>query len=140
VNAYRDLQDALADSSDEIWVAQGIYRPAPPGGDRTASFALQSGRRLYGGFAGGETTREERDPATRLSMLNGDLNNDDGDLVLGPWADMGDNSYHVVTAVDVDETAVLDGFTVMRGWCVGIERLQQRGSRHVCQRGPSDYC
>ena len=41
-DAYTDLQVALgvAVSGDEIRVAQGIYRPAGPGGDRTATFQL----------------------------------------------------------------------------------------------------
>ncbi|HNR33474.1 MAG TPA: right-handed parallel beta-helix repeat-containing protein, partial [Candidatus Hydrogenedentes bacterium] len=116
LHAYTNLQDALADSSDEIWVAQGVYRPAPAAGARTASFALQSGRRLYGGFAGGETHIEDRNVALYPTVLSGDLNYDDGDPEYGPWADMSDNSYHVVTAVDVDETAVLDGFIITRGW------------------------
>jgi hypothetical protein len=59
-NAYNFLQDALAValSGDEIWVAQGVYKPdadasEPNGtGDRTATFQLINGVSIRGGFAG----------------------------------------------------------------------------------------
>ncbi len=62
-NAYRDLQDALAvaQATDQVWAARGIYRPDEstlnPGGtgDRDATFRLENGVALYGGFAGNET-------------------------------------------------------------------------------------
>ncbi|MFQ5495747.1 MAG: WD40/YVTN/BNR-like repeat-containing protein, partial [Phycisphaerae bacterium] len=112
-DAYVDLQSALntaaasSDSVGEIWVAQGMYRPDIAGGDREASFELVSGVVLYGGFAGGEDTLDERDPEKNPTTLSGDLNDDD----IG-FENRSDNSYHVVTAMDVDDTAVLDGFIV----------------------------
>jgi predicted outer membrane repeat protein len=110
-NAYTNLQDALASPEDEIWVATGIYRPAPPGGDRNATFQLRSGSALYGGFAGGETNRAQRDSTSNLTILSGDLLGNDG----ANWTNGSDNSYHVVTATNVDATAVLDGFTITGG-------------------------
>src|SRR3982750_1313077 len=43
-SALNDLHAAVdvARSGDEIWVAEGTYRPAPPDGDRLASFVLKS--------------------------------------------------------------------------------------------------
>ena len=54
--AFDDLQDALAaaQADDEIWVAEGTYTPAPPNGDRKATFQLISGVGIYGGFVGKE--------------------------------------------------------------------------------------
>ncbi|MDX1421056.1 MAG: hypothetical protein R3181_13910, partial [Rubricoccaceae bacterium] len=51
--AFDDLQDALAVAApgDEVWVAEGTYKPTDTG-DRTATFALASGVALYGGFDG----------------------------------------------------------------------------------------
>jgi predicted outer membrane repeat protein len=106
-DAYEDLQSALAaaSSGDEIWVASGIYKPTT-GTDRTISFALKNGVAIYGGFAGIETLRTERDPAANVATLSGDI---------GVAANISDNSYHVVTGSNVDSTTVLDGFTITNG-------------------------
>ncbi len=111
--AFDDLQDALAaaQAGDEIWVAEGMYRPAPPNGDREASFNLVSGAGLYGGFNGTEEQRDQRDPQSYVTTLSGDLNGDDGP----EFANNDENSYHVVTAIGTGEGTVLDGFTVAGG-------------------------
>ena len=119
-NAYTDLQTALdATPSGEIWVAAGTYTPAGPGDDRNAAFALQSGVAIYGGFAGDETARDERDPAANPTILSGDLDGDDTPRWLNghnSFLNPQDNSYHVVVADGVDETAVLDGVVVTHGY------------------------
>jgi hypothetical protein len=59
-DAYNLLQDSLmvAEAGDEIWVAQGIYKPneglmAIPGFDwRTVTFQLVNGTAIRGGYAG----------------------------------------------------------------------------------------
>jgi predicted outer membrane repeat protein len=108
-DAYVDLNAALAaTTAGEVWVAAGTYRPAPPNGSRAASFALRSGVALFGGFAGTETLRHQRRPEAQPTILSGDLNGDDGPN----WAGMQENSLSVVTARNVDGTAVLDGFVV----------------------------
>jgi hypothetical protein len=96
----------------EIWVAAGRYTPAPPNGDRAASFRLTNGLTLYGGFAGGETQSDQRDPATNVTILSGDLNGDDDEP---KWIPTAENSSHVVVASGTDATAVLDGFTITGG-------------------------
>ena len=114
-NAYTDLHNALADSSDEIWVAEGTYRT----GATTKSFHMQNNRALYGGFQGIETNRSDRDPQFFVTALSGDtLGNDGGGTgVNAIWANMQlDNARHVLWVEDVDETCILDGFTVTRGW------------------------
>jgi predicted outer membrane repeat protein len=100
-----ELQTALTNASAgyEIWAAAGTYKP---GTNREDTFQLMSGVALYGGFAGTETTREQRDWEANLTVLSGDI---------GVEADSSDNSYHVVTGSGVDATAVLDGFTVTGG-------------------------
>ncbi len=112
-DALEDLQTALALArpGDEIWVAEGTYRPAHAGGDRLASFELKSGVALYGGFDGTETERDQRDVAAHKTILSGDLDGDDGFL----FDNMEENSIHVVVAIDADENTLLDGFTVESG-------------------------
>ncbi|MCH7702167.1 MAG: hypothetical protein IID37_10810 [Planctomycetes bacterium] len=102
-NAFTDLQDALAASEggDQIWVAAATYNPDGPGGDRTATFQLISGVGLYGGFAGGETELDERDPDLNVTILSGDLNGDDR----LDFANNEENSYHVVTGSDTGGSA-----------------------------------
>src|SRR5688572_24053464 len=87
-DAYTDLQTALAaaSSGDEILVAAGTYKPTS-GTDRTFSFTLKNGVAIYGGFAGTETVRTQRDFAINVTILSGDI---------GVVGDNNDNSYHVV--------------------------------------------
>ena len=111
--AYNYLQDALykpPTGGDEIWVADGTYKPAGPGGGRTAIFQLKNGVGIYGGFAGTETSLDERDWQTNETILSGDLNGDD----VG-FTNNAENSYHVVTGSGTDATAILDGFTITAG-------------------------
>ena len=103
--AYADLNEALADAKageEEVWVAAGTYRPTD-GDDRNASFRLKRHVAVYGGFAGGEIALDERDPATNVTILSGDI---------GAPDDAGDNVYHVVTG---ERDAVIDGFTITGG-------------------------
>ena len=111
-DAYTSLWYVLtaASSGDEIWVAEGIYKPTGPG-ERTASFQLKNGVALYGGFAGGEMSLDEREPNRHVTILSGDLNGDDGPN----FANNRENSYHVVTGSGTDRTAILDGFTITGG-------------------------
>jgi hypothetical protein len=110
--AYTDLQPALAasNSGDEIWVAAGTYKPTATT-DRTVSFAMKNGVGIYGGFAGNETQRSQRDPSVNVTILSGDI---------GTQGFAGDNSYHVVTTdSSVTASGVLDGFTVTAGQADG---------------------
>ena len=119
-DAYIHLQDALAEAmgvADDIWVAQGTYKPdhnsADPNGNkqRTATFQLISDVAIYGGFPTGGGQWNDRDPNTHHTILSGDLDEDDGPN----FANNGDNSYHVVTADGTSETAILDGFIITAG-------------------------
>ena len=117
-NAFVDLQDALTASQegDEIWVAAGTYKPTS-GADRSATFDLLPGGGgcslfLYGGFAGTETDRSQRDWVANPTILSGDLNGDDNGNVVPSEPTRSDNSYHVVTSSCQGE---IDGFTVTAG-------------------------
>lgn len=111
-DAYTDLRSAVASAivGQEIWVAAGTYKPSSTG-DRFISFALKSGVGIYGGFAGTEYLRTQRNWNTNRTVLSGDLNGDDG----ANFANNGENSLHVVIGGGTDNTAVLDGVTIVGG-------------------------
>lgn len=117
-NAFTSLSSAItaAGSGDEIWVKSGIYIP---GAARTDTFTLKNGVSIYGGFAGTETLLTQRDPATNVTILSGDIDNNDSQTPiitdLATVTGNTTNSYHVVSGGGTDNTAVLDGFTVTAG-------------------------
>ena len=147
-SAYADLQDAIGEVTDgvksEIWVAEGIYYPAPIDGDfppsRSSAFYLESNVSVYGGFAGDELGRAGRDWTTHVTILSGDIDQNftgaavnvngvvtlqlDGDNnVTNP---RGDNSYHVLN-VELDSEIRVDGFTVTGGLADGTESTGRGG-------------
>jgi hypothetical protein len=118
-DAYTHPQAALsaAEWGDEIWVAQGTYKPTS-GTLRTVSFELEAGVGLYGGFAGAETERGQRNWKTNATILSGDI---------GTPGSVADNTYHVVTGAHL---AVLDGFTITGGNASGSESLSRGGGMY----------
>lgn len=116
--AFTDLQVPLEIAAvgpgvvSEIRVAEGVYRPTVPDGDRGRSFDLVDGVALVGGFAGcGAADPDARDWVAYETILSGDLNGDDA---IDP-ANNAENSYHVVTAGGTSDATVLDGFTLRGG-------------------------
>ncbi len=109
-----DLQTAIgkATSGNEIWVAAGTYYPTDET-DRTISFNLKSGVAIYGGFPtdNDAATMTERDWESNVTTLSGDI---------GTENDASDNSYQVVSNDSVDNTAILDGFTITAGQANGM--------------------
>ncbi|MDM8559296.1 hypothetical protein [Candidatus Parabeggiatoa sp. HSG14] len=119
-DAYTDLKTTLlgATSGDEIWVAQGTYKPSVPAG-RSATFQLISGVNIYGGFQGvpgteglkfGKVAADKskvRDIDVYKTILSGDI---------GTTSNNSDNSYHVVTAGSgVLGSTIIEGITIQDG-------------------------
>ena len=132
-DAINSLQDALLlayfyEKPVEIRVAQGIYTPDKGIGimpaDREASFQLIDGVTIKGGYAGlsHRSPEDLRDIALYETILSGDLMQNDGPDSAG----LDDNSYHVVTCYETDQTAVLDGITISAG---GNSSLAGRAGR-----------
>ncbi len=110
LDVARALLDRAACSSVDIWVAAGTYYPSvstEAGDAKSATFELVPGVGLYGGFAGTEQERRERDIAANVSVLSGEI---------GDPSDPADNVYHVVTG---KTDARLDGFTITAGTANG---------------------
>lgn len=117
-----DLQTALdhAEPGWEIWVKHGIHKPtfvvdiADP---RTATFLMKPGVAIYGGFLGNETDFSERDWQANLTTLSGEIGS----------TGISDNTYHVVSSNGLDDTAVLDGFTITLGNANGTSDSDKQG-------------
>jgi len=146
------LQTALADEScSEVWLREGLYKPIVPANptnptaeERKVGFAIQADTRLYGGFAGTESLRDQRDPQAHRSVLSGDIDGNDttdaDGIVTDPDGVRYGNSYHVVTLDGgtargpVLRGTVLDGVTITAGRANGpdADRLN-RGGGLLCR-------
>lgn len=96
------LQQAIPGT--QIWVAKGTYTTTETS-DRKISFQIPNGVKVYGGFAGVESSIEARQIETNTTILSGEIGQ----------PGLGDNSYSVVIMDKVDNTTILDGFTVTAG-------------------------
>ncbi len=129
-NAFTHLQSALsvAVSGDEIWVAKGVYKPSVKldldangvSEAREATFRIPNGVKVYGGFIGGEVTEEARNWVTNLTILSGDIDNNDINLDGNAIAEftthiIGNNAYHVVYTKNVSLQTQLDGLIITAG-------------------------
>ncbi len=124
-----DLQSALGNTAcSEIWVKAGTYKPTNST-DRNASFTLDRAVAVFGGFAGTETVRTQRNPASHVSILSGDI---------GAGSDASDNSYHVVYMVgdensNIGNDTILDGFTITGGNADGASVPVFDGGGLLCE-------
>ena len=115
-HAFTDLQDALSEASqgDEIWVAEGIYKPSvqfDTSDVRSAAFRMKNEVAIYGGFdpSIGDIAFEDRDWNNNATIASGDI---------GIEGDKIDNCYHIFYHPDdtnLDSTAILDGLTITSG-------------------------
>ncbi len=103
--AYRDLQDALARArigcGDEIWIAKGTYKP---GTAYNSTFEIPDNVSVYGGFAGNETSLEERNWTINQTILSGYIGKDEFQ-----------NDLRNQTVVTMGNISLLDGVTVREG-------------------------
>ena len=132
VNAYTDLQSALdnMDACDgnviEIWVASGTYFPSKdttgsstPAFGRDVTFFIDRDVRMYGGFAGTETSIAERDTGTAPTILSGDI---------GTPVDSLDNAYTVLFTKNLSTASIFNGLTIQEGQAdVGSSGARNKG-------------
>ncbi len=145
-DAYTNVQDALAvvAGGAEIWVADGVYYPDVGGkkadNDRSASFVIPAGVAIYGGFSGKEKALEERNWATNITILSGDIDQNDkvysGGIVINTKDIAGANSLHVVymdgSVNPITSTTLIDGFIVTAGQANGAASPEDSGGGLYC--------
>jgi hypothetical protein len=100
--AYNDLQDALTRArlgcGDEIWITAGTYKP---GTAYNSTFTIPAGVSVYGGFAGNETTLEDRNWKIHKTILSGYIGKDEFQ-----------NDLRNQQVVTMEDNSLLDGVTV----------------------------
>jgi uncharacterized repeat protein (TIGR01451 family) len=108
---------SAAGYGSEIWVQAGVHYPGAAG-NYTATFTLKNGVRLYGGFAGTETSRDERNWRANPTILSGDIDRNDitlNGVVTDASNIVGENAYHVLRGENLGADTVLDGFIITAG-------------------------
>ena len=130
-DAFLYLQDAI-DAAEahldgapgdyvDIWVKGGddgsvVYYPdegdTQSNNDQVSTFVLSNHVQLLGGFGGNESNRDLRSPLANITILSGDLQQNDPTST--------DNAYRVVNVGQFDgNDAVIDGFWVVSGKSTG---------------------
>jgi len=101
-HAYTNLVTALAAATEEMWVAEGTYTP----GTESSDFFQITTNAIYGGFAGTESSRSERNWQANETILSGDLG--------------ATNAHHVVRTDSWPAMRrIIDGFTIRDGHANG---------------------
>ena len=113
--AYNQLRDALpnAPGGSDVWVAQGTYF-ASSSNAQSSFFTINSkDLRIYGGFAGTETSLTQRDLLTNHTVLSADYGQNDSSDPIYTGSTRSENGHHVFWIED--SNATLDGLTIEGG-------------------------
>jgi len=117
-NAFTNLGEAMNFANNfycgipQLWIAAGTYLPTrdpfastSPADPRDLTFLLGADLKVYGGFAGNETTIDQR-VAGNVTVLSGDI---------GIAGDSTDNCYHVVSSFNLYDRQFLDRLVITGG-------------------------
>lgn len=105
------IDAAAAIGGGEVWVAEGSYGESRA--DANGSVVLRPGVHIFGGFAGIETQRAQRDWNMNVTVIDGSA------------ARAGAPAYHVVAG---SNNATLDGFVVTGGVADSSNSSRDRGA------------
>jgi predicted outer membrane repeat protein len=106
--AMTDLQAAIelaSLSKGEVWIKAGAYYPAKRDKARIAAFTLYDNVKLYGGFAGTESTLKERSTSAQPTILS---------------AKTSDGSYRYPHVLYGANSVLLEGLTIRDGEASGF--------------------
>ena len=118
------LQTVLYATSivDQVWIAAGIYKPthdashnATPADPRTKCIQFGGGAKIYGGFAGTETSITERNITANKTIFSGDLSSNDNATLLYTEPTRSDNAYHTALAFNSVANSLIDGVYITGG-------------------------
>ncbi|MCP9768958.1 hypothetical protein EGI22_13645 [Lacihabitans sp. LS3-19] len=109
---------------DSVWVASGVYKPnadatgnTSPANARQKVFFMKTALKLFGGFAGTESSLNERDFKTNKTIFSGDIDNNDtntdGNNIAEISTDIqGNNVYQLLVIANCDKNTLVDGITL----------------------------
>ena len=114
-NASKDLKQVISAANTntnikEIWVAKGTYYPSASSNRDDFFYVTRNDLKVYGGFAGTETSLSQRNILDNVTILSGNIGN---------TSSASDNSYHImiIDAINnaIDNSTQIDGFTFQDG-------------------------
>lgn len=115
-NASKNLKQVIMAANSnagikEIWVAKGTYYPSANNNRDDFFYVTRNNVKLYGGFAGTETSLSQRDILANETILSGNI---------GSAESVSDNSYHIMVidalTASIDNSTQIDGFTFQGGY------------------------
>ena len=110
--AFLTIQEAInaASEGDEIWIKKGTY-------PLSTQITVDTSVDIYGGFAGSETQRDERDWSTNVTSIDGQ-----------------DSVYHCFY---ITADTIIDGLTITGGNANGDVPDQRGGGIYIYQASPT---
>lgn len=110
-DSFSDLQYAIskAKRGDEIWIAQGSYKPSET--DRTVSFKFPSNISVYGGFKGDEDYKDQRTPEKYKTTLSG--------AIVAEATNVGNTN--IIVDLEDKENILFDGISVAYSYSDGSD-------------------
>ena len=145
MRSARLYNDATPGTVTEIWVAKGTYHPkytydnmyGTSATNRDNTFLIVNNVKMYGGFAGNETSLSQRNLSitSNASILSGDFNNND--VISGSGNSLtitnnSENAYHVMIGAGKNNLNLLTAATLVDGFTL-------KGGNANGQSGPNVY-
>ena len=138
-NAFTDLSTAIhtTNPGDELWIASGTYKPPSPDLNVDTAFSLPHDLILLGGFAGDESSVDDRDPQSNRTILTADQNGDD--IPNDYDQNKADNNRHVMWLTDtITQATLIDGLIFQNGITAPADGSgnERRGGGVLCYGSP----